>query len=83
MQCPRCHAGNCHSRRFCGEGGWSFAFPRPACGCLKERTEECCGGCGAAVASSHPDPENRFVRRSRTPQAARREDPDLHERSRG
>ena len=46
MQCPRCHAENRESYRFCGECGFSFASPCASCGFLNEGSEKFCGGCG-------------------------------------
>src|SRR3989449_5385714 len=52
MQCPRCHAENRESRRFCGECGLSFASTCPSCGFLNEGSEKFCGGCGRSLAAA-------------------------------
>jgi len=49
MLCPRCHAENRETRRFCGECGLSFAGTCPSCGFQNEGSEKFCGGCGTSL----------------------------------
>src|SRR2546422_8128874 len=66
MQCPRCHAENRESRRFCGECGLSFASTCPSCGFLNEGSEKFCGGCGRSLAAA-PTPTEFTSPQSYTP----------------
>ena len=49
MECPRCHAGNRDSRRFCAKCGAPLAAMCPGCGFVNEPDEDFCGGCGRAL----------------------------------
>jgi class 3 adenylate cyclase/tetratricopeptide (TPR) repeat protein len=60
MTCPRCHAENRESRRFCAECGATLALACPACSFSNEPGEKFCGGCGAPLHSSPAVAQAKF-----------------------
>src|SRR3989454_704472 len=56
MECPRCHAANADSARFCGECGASLTRDATCSGCghLNPPGQKFCNGCGQPLGASAP-----------------------------
>jgi ribosomal protein L40E len=67
MRCPRCHAENRDSARFCRECGATLPVVCPGCGARLEPGSKFCDGCGSPLAASHAAGE--ATSRFRTPEA--------------